>query len=179
MTESQDDPLSDLMRRAIAGDQKAYADFLRQVTVSLGKFIKRRVPPSDVDDIVQEILLSIHKARNTYDGLRPVKPWVAAIARYRLMDYMRRHYADKKDVTSDIADIQDFLAAPVTEDADWREMVREALSYLAEREQNILKLMHIEGFTAKEIGEKLGMNESAVKVAAFRAYRTIRQKIGG
>lgn len=165
------------MQRALTGDQAAYRAFLSHVSRYLRRFIARRVPEADVEDVLQEVLVSIHKARATYDGKRSVLPWVSAIARYRLSDYLRRHYAKLRHAQVDLADIEDSLAGPVTETDPLSELVSGEVQQLPERQQKILYLLHTEGYTAKEVGAKLGMQESAVKVAAHRAYKVIRARL--
>lgn len=171
--------LDGLMQAALAGNAKAYQRFLTQLSIWLRRFLARRLPESEVEDVVQEILLSVHKARHTHDGQRPVLPWVASIARYRLADHLRRHYAQAKHMTVDIADLEESLADThdVTESAGAYECLYKEMEKLPERQRKILHLMHGEGFTAKETGVQLGMKESAVKVAAHRAYKVIRTKL--
>lgn len=161
----------------LSDDPEAYQRFLTQASHYLRRFIARRVAPADVEDILQEVLISIHKARHTYDGKRSVLPWISAIARFRLTDYLRRHYAQMQQAHIDICEVEDFLSEDVTESSELGEYVSEEVSNLPERQQKILYLMHTEGYTAKEVGQRLGMNESAVKVAAHRAYKLIKTRL--
>src|SRR5664279_3300657 len=92
----QNDNLEALMQRSLTGDQHAYALLLQATTRLLRPFLAKRLSiGSEVDDLLQEILISVHKARHTYDGNRPYKPWVYAIANFRLQDHLRAHYADQ------------------------------------------------------------------------------------
>lgn len=72
--------LAVLLRSGIAGNQGDYAKFLESITPLLRRIVGGRIAVSDVEDVVQEVLISIHKARHTYDGERPIMPWVVAIA---------------------------------------------------------------------------------------------------
>ena len=85
--------LKDLFKSALEGDQKKYSSFLQIVTKILRCFVKKRIAVNSVEDVVQEILISIHKARHTYDGIRPIMPWIFAIARFRIADYLRKTYS--------------------------------------------------------------------------------------
>jgi RNA polymerase sigma-70 factor (ECF subfamily) len=127
--------------------------------------------------VLQEVLISIHKARHTYDGNRSYKPWIYAIAKYRLQDYLRMHYADQLHQAVDISDLENNLHEDVTESVLNYESISGEIHQLPEKQATILQLMHQEGYTAKEVAEKLGMNESAVKVAAHRAYKLLRQRV--
>ncbi len=166
-----------LFRRGLAGEEGCYAEFLAMAASWLRGVVVRRVPASDVEDVVQEILISIHKARHTHDGERPLAPWMRAIAGFRVTDHLRKHYAAMSHLTFDIEEMNDTLP-DVTEDPSGHEYVNELLEGVPEREQKILTLMHVEGFTAKEVGVQMGMKESAVKVAAHRAVKKLRQAAG-
>lgn len=168
-----------LMRQSLQGDKQAYTELLRETARLLRPYLSRRLSfDSEVDDVLQEILISIHKARHTYDGERPYKPWVYAIARFRLQDYLRKHYADQLRHATDIADLENILHEDVTETGiSYESISGEVEKLLPEKQATILQLMHRDGYTAKETAEKLGMTESAVKVAAHRAYKVLREKL--
>ncbi len=166
------------MKLALHGDQRAYAEILQETSRMLRPYLAKRLSfTNEADDLLQEILLSIHKARHTYDGNRPYKPWVFAIARFRLQDYLRAHYADQLHHADDISELEDYLHENVTESAISFESISGEVAKLPQKQAAILQLMHQEGYTAKEVAEKLGMNESAVKVAAHRAYKILREKL--
>ena len=172
------DNLETLMRQSLAGDQRAYAELLQQTARLLRPFLAKRLSASsEVDDLLQEILISIHKARHTYDGKRPCKPWIYAIAKYRLQDHLRAHYADQLRHAEDLSDWEDFLHDDVTETAISYESISAEVEKLPGKQATILRLMHQEGYTAKEVAAKIGMKESAVKIAAHRAYKVLRKNL--
>lgn len=167
-----------LMRKSLSGDQRAYAELLQQTSCMLRPFLSKRLNfTSEVDDVLQEILISIHKARHTYNGNRPYKPWAYAIAKFRLQDHLRAHYSDQLRHADDLSELEEYLHGPVTETALSYESISGEVEKLPEQQATILRLMHQEGYTAKEVAGKIGMNESAVKVAAHRAYKLLRQKL--
>lgn len=169
--------LTRMLLAGLAGDGAAYGDFLNRLSPILRRVIGRRVPAADVEDVLQEVLISIHKARHTYDGERPLMPWVMAIAGFRMKDYLRKTYSEMRHQRVDIADYENLLEA-VTETPGQTESIIEMLEGVGPREQRILSLMHVEGYTAGEVGRQLGMKESAVKVAAHRAVKKIRERLG-
>jgi RNA polymerase sigma-70 factor (ECF subfamily) len=176
MSESPD--FESLMRQAQAGDSHAYKVLLKESVVILTRFLGKGLRnASEVEDVVQEVLISLHKARHTYDSSRPFKPWLFAIARFRLSEYWRRAYADKLRQAVDIAEIENTLAAPVTNSGVAYEYLREGLNILPKKQADIVRLIHVDGYTAKQAAAKLGMKESAVKVAAHRAYKVLRRKL--
>ena len=172
------DNFATLMRQSLAGDQAAYAVLLKETSRLLRPFLAKRLSYTNaVDDLLQEILISLHKARHTYDGNRPYRPWVYAIAKFRLQDYLREHYSDQLRQASDLSELEDFLHENVTESAISYESISREVQKLPHKQAIILQMMHQQGFTAKEIAEKIGMKESAVKVAAHRAYKVLRNRL--
>ena len=170
--------LEALMRQSLAGDQRAYAALLQETSRLLRPFLAKRLNfTNEVDDVLQEILISIHKARHTYDGNRPYKPWVYAIAKFRLQDYLRAHYSDQLRHADDLSEMEEYLHEDVTKPAISYESISGEVQKLPNKQATILRLMHQEGYTAKEVAEQIGMNESAVKVSAHRAYKILRQRL--
>jgi RNA polymerase sigma-70 factor (ECF subfamily) len=170
--------LETLMQKSLEGDKLAYGELLRETARLLRPYFSKRLSfDSEVDDLLQETLISIHKARHTYDAQRPYRPWVYAIAHFRLQDYLRMHYADQLRHADELSGFETNFQADVTETGISYESISAEVDKLPEKQAAILRLMHQEGYTAREVAEKLGMNESAVKVAAHRAYKVLRQKL--
>jgi len=171
--------LEDLMRLAQQGDKRAYAALFRAITPLLRAFISRRLSASsDVDDVVQDILLSIHRASHTYDTDRPFKIWMFTIARYRLNDHLRKLYKKGGFPEISIDDMtHEISAADVTEQRDRYEYLNKALSSLPEKQKKIVTLMKIEGYSAIETAQAMNMSVSAVKVSAHRAYKSLALKV--
>lgn len=166
------------MRKALEGDKRAYAELLRETARLLRPYLaKRLAAESEINDLLQEILISLHKARHTYDGQRPYKPWVYAIAKFRLQDFLRDHYADRLRHAVELSEVDENVFEDVTEPTTGYESISGEIENLPEKQAAILRLMHRDGYTAKEVAQKLGMNESAVKVAAHRAYKMLRSKL--
>lgn len=167
------------MQAAQKGDTHAYQLLLRQTAQMLRPYLLKTLrSTADIDDVIQEILVSVHRARHTYDGTRPYAPWLFAIARFRLQDHLRRLYRDKLRGAADITEMADFFAGPVTEGDHNDEYIKDTLSQLPKKQAMILELIHLEGLTAEETGRRLGMSQTAVKVAAHRAYKKLRAQLG-
>jgi RNA polymerase sigma-70 factor (ECF subfamily) len=177
---ANDTRLESLMKRAASGDERAYGELLGESARLLRAYISRRIGVRvDVEDVVQEILVSIHKARHTYDETRPYAPWMFAIARYRLQDHLRSHYTDRLRLAVPLEEAEIIPAADVTFEGNEYESLLGELRHLPDKQAMILTLMHEQGYTAKEVAGRIGMKESAVKVAAHRAYKQLRQKLAG
>ena len=96
--------LARLAANAQKGDRQGYAVLLKQSEGWLRRYFGRRIPPNNLDDLVQETLLSLHTKLASYDPARPFLPWLAAIARYRWVDHLRKVYrAEEVALENDIA----------------------------------------------------------------------------
>ena len=166
-----------LFRSGVAGDAYAYQRFLSSIVPILRRAVGRKLPASEVEDTVQEILISVHKARHTFDGQRPLMPWLMAIVHFRMVDSLRKVYVDLEREYVGIEELAEFLP-DVTKTEEANESLDVLLTHVSEREQRILTLMYVEGYTAKEAAARLDMKENAVKVAAHRAIKKIREKMG-
>lgn len=164
------------MALAQQGDKKSYAAFLEEAARMIRSYIRRKInTKEDVEDVTQEVLLSIHRARKTYDPKRPVKPWILAIATYRINDYLRKHYRISgrevfgHDALNTISSDSD-----VTSTSDKSESLIKALDSLPEKQRKIITMMKIEGHSVKDIAKHFGMSVSAVKVSAHRSYKKLK-----
>jgi RNA polymerase sigma-70 factor (ECF subfamily) len=170
--------LEELMHLAQKGDKQSYEKLLNQVNSILKGYLINKVSGSnDVEDILQEILISLHNARHTYDKSRPFKPWLFSIAKFRLYDYFRKTYRKNENESEYLEEISNEFNANVTETDDEYEELYEAMNELPDKQKKIIELMKVEGYTAKEVAEKLNMSESAVKTSAHRTYKTLKQKM--
>lgn len=165
--------------RAQAGDATAYRELLTAMVPVLRRILVKGLSrPADVDDIVQDVLLSVHKALNTYSPDRPFMPWLMAIANFRRTDYLRQHYAARKNVTVPVESIE--LADNVTDTAHAAEYgdVRNALDALPERQREVFEMMKLKGLSAQEVSSQTGMSVSAVKVSVHRTMAKLKEKLG-
>ena len=166
--------LSALMRRARQGDDEAYRRLLGHVSVWLRVVVRRGLvsagrSTADCEDVVQEALLAMHLKRDTWDETQPIEPWLRAIARYKLVDHLRRRgFHDHVDI-DDHADR--LTAAPV--DADATVDSQALLASLPERQRRIVEEISLEGRRAAEVAARLGMSEGAVRVTLHRALRAL------
>ncbi len=166
-------PLTALMRAANAGDAVAYKRVLEALVLWLRPIVTRGLRragrgPEDVEDIVQETLLAVHLKRHTWDAREPLEPWVRAIAHYKLVDMLRRRgFAQHLPID----DYFDRLAAQP--DTSVENDASDVLSILTPAARQIVEGISVEGCSAREVGERLGMSEGAVRVALHRALRRL------
>lgn len=176
-SDEREDKFAHMMNRAQAGDHTAYAELLKAISPLIRGFIYNRIGTgADNDDILQEVLLGIHRASHTYNTSRPFKNWMFAIADHKVKDYLRAHYRRKALNEVDFEKIQDFIAAPVTEDTSASEVLGELLDSLPEKQRRIVHMMKIEGYSAQQIAKSMDMSVSNVKITAHRAYKVLIAK---
>ncbi|AUH32955.1 sigma-70 family RNA polymerase sigma factor [Paracoccus tegillarcae] len=171
--QKQDDPWADLLRAAMAGDEAAYTRFLTQVTPVVRGIVRAKgagIDPSDREDIVQNILLAIHLKRGTWRQDQPLRPWLYAIARYKVVDAFR---ARGRRINLPIEDFQDVLPEPDQPDPFEQDDARKTIAQLDPRSADILQGAAIKGESAAETGQRLNMSEGAVRVALHRALRRL------
>lgn len=176
MAGRSDDELAGLLRAALAGDEKAYAAFLRQVAPIVRSFAQRRIVKGGLDpeDIVQETLLAIHLKRHTWLVEAPVLPWVYAIARFKLIDAFRRR-GSRVDVELD--DVADRLAQPEDDAVSDRDIGR-VLEQLPQGQRLVVSSISVAGYSIAETAGKLAMSEAAVRVALHRGLKAIAKRFG-
>ena len=162
---ASEDRFKDLMVRGLAGDGAAYLLFLKESTAYLRAFLRKRLVrlPDEVEDLVQETLLAVHMQRHTYDLGQPLTAWLHAIARYKLVDLLRRRA--RQDVFNDPFDEDTMvLAASDNEAAEARRDLDKLLANLPDRQRLPIVHVKLQGLTVVETARLTGMSESAVKV---------------
>ena len=167
-----DATLARLMAQAQRGDADAYRGVLEASKIWLERYFARRIAPAVLDDLVQETLVALHRKRATYDPARPFLPWLAAIARYRWIDELRRTYR---------AGVQDSEAEPVDPGFESIVMAGISLSRLFERlpakQADAIRLVKIQGYSVAEAAAQTRQSESLVKVNIHRGLRKLAQDV--
>jgi len=175
---ASEERLRALLVRALAGDAGAYHVFLRDLGAHLRAFLRKRLArlPDEVEDLVQETLLAVHNQRHTYDERQPLTAWLHAIARYKLVDLLRRRA--RRDLLNDpLDDESEVLVASDTEAADARRDVAKLLDTLPDRQRRPIVHVKLEGLSVAETAKLTGMSESAVKVGVHRGLKALAARI--
>jgi RNA polymerase sigma-70 factor (ECF subfamily) len=175
---SGEDRLRSLLVRGLAGDAEAYHAFLRDLGAHLRGFLRKRLArlPDEVEDLVQETLIAVHNQRHTYDPAVPVTAWLHAIARYKLVDLLRRRA--RQDLLHDPLDDQsELLVAGDTEASDARRDVAKLLATLPDRQRLPIVHVKLEGLSVAEAARLTGMSESAIKVGVHRGMKALAAAI--
>ena len=181
--EEHDQQLSSLMRKAQDGNQAAYASLLREVLPILKRVVQARLgflPVMDREDLVQDILMSLHAARATYDPARPFKPWLMTISHNRMVDQARRNSrrtANEVAVDEYPADVAD--AGTAADRYGDPEELRRAIRVLPKGQRSVVELLKLREMSLKEASQATGMSVSALKVSVHRAIKTLRTSLQG
>jgi RNA polymerase sigma factor (sigma-70 family) len=160
--------LTHLAALAQTGDRQAYAALLTAARSWLLRYYRRRVMPCQIEDLVQDTMLSVHLKLASYDPARPFMPWLAAIARFRFVDHLRLAYR------ASMAELSEDLAAESDEAAITARISLERLfDALPPAQQRAIELVRIEGRSVSEASASTGQSESLVKVNIHRGLKRL------
>lgn len=168
---------SQLMARAQTGDERAYTRLLRSILPYLRSLARRRLGDSaEIDEVVQDILLTLHRIRPTYDPARPFAPWLAAIAQRRLIDRIRANsqHARRKQALAEELLVQAEAEAPVQE-ADAYDGLYSAIRALPEGQRQAIQLLKLRQLSLKEAAALTGLSIGALKVSSHRGVKRLQQ----
>lgn len=169
------------MARAQGGDREAYRRLLEEITPYLRSLAARRFQSrSDVEDAVQDALLTVHAVRHTYDPARPFGPWLVAIANRRIVDGLRRRGRAGSRETPLEAEHETFAApqANYHEAASDGRALRQAVECLPPGQREAIRLLKLKEMSLKEAAAASGMSVAALKVATHRALKNLRRLLG-
>ncbi len=173
------------MRAAQSGDARAYADLLRAITPRIRRVVMRQrgfAGVEAVEDLVQDVLLSIHAVRATYDPGRPFMPWLLAIVRNRLVDGARRYgRSAAHEVAMEDLDVT-FSAEgtnPNQETTHDVQALQRAIEALPAGQRQAVELLKVKEYSLKEASAATGLSIGALKVATHRGMASLRRALGG
>jgi RNA polymerase sigma factor (sigma-70 family) len=184
MKRQQDDQaLATLMQAAQAGDARAYVRLLKVITPRLRQLVRsqrRFLKIADVEDLVQDVLLSVHAVRATYDPRRPFMPWLMAITRHRLADAARRH-TRRAAYEVQVENVPVTFSGEGTNiDGDeYRdpEALRHAIRDLPPGQRDAIELLKLREMSLKEAAAASGTSIGAIKGSVHRAMATLRRAL--
>jgi len=175
---------SRLMAAAQAGDRRAYEDLLRECLPLLRQICRARLrDATEAEDAVQDTLLTIHRARASYDSSRPFRPWLVAITERRALDRIRAR--GRRSGREAALDMAAELPAPAGSadaaiDADRAAAIlRKAVQELPEAQRTALGLTKLQDMSLQEASARSGMSVGAIKVATHRAVQNMRRRLTG
>lgn len=174
---------SHLMAAAQAGDRRAYEELLRECLPLLRAICRARLrDATEAEDAVQDTLLTIHRARDSYNATRPFRPWLVAIAERRALDRLRSRgrRAGREvpvDAAGEIASPERSAEAGLDAQRAAADL-RGAVQDLPTAQRTALGLTKIEDLSLAEASRRSGMSVGALKVATHRAMGALRRRFG-
>jgi RNA polymerase sigma factor (sigma-70 family) len=170
-----------LMARAQDGDRAAYRRLLEEITPYLRSLaMKHRALSGETEDAVQDILLTLHAVRHTYDRCRPFGPWLLAIAKRRIVDRLRHRGRVAMAETALGPEHETITATQPNRYAllSGRRGLRHAIERLPPGQRQAVLLLKLRGLSLKEAASESGMSVAALKVASHRGLKALRVMLG-
>jgi RNA polymerase sigma factor (sigma-70 family) len=184
LTDELEPRLARLMAAAQSGDAPAYQALLRDCVPVITITARRQGVVADrLDDVVQEVLIAVHRARATYDPARPFLPWLRAIAQRRAIDSLRRNgrqalrevhdpiayegHAEERADADEALDLQDRAR-----------VVRTSIEALPAGQRQAVERLGLLGQSLEEAAADTGRSKVALKVNLHRAIKALRGKLG-
>ncbi len=177
---SDEEQWSVWMAAAQDGDGEAYQSLLEAVLPMLRAIAGRRFSdPQRVEDVVQEILLSVHRYRHTYDPKRPFGPWLRTIAARRVADALRSTYRRSENEVLVDEYPETFLADGTNNPLEGAlslatgDTLNRAIAKLSPGQRTAIELLKLKELSLKEASAQSGMSVGALKVALHRAMANL------
>jgi RNA polymerase sigma-70 factor (ECF subfamily) len=181
--EERDQAWSRLMRAAQSGDRSAYERLLREISPLIRALVRRHCSNrADIEEMVQDTLLTLHRVRHTYDPNRPFSPWLAAIAWRRSIDALRRRMRVSRYETPELGLYETFSDDAANNDGEGIGSVAEVqdlLRLLPPRQREALESLKLREMTLAEASAASGQSVAALKVNTHRGLKTLRALMQG
>jgi len=162
-----------LMIRGLDGDSRAYRELLGELSRHLRGYFKRRIHYPEVEDLVQETLLTVHSKRHTYDRALPFTPWAYALARYKLADHFRRNHSPHVP----LEDAGELLARESLEESAARTDLEKLLERLPTHQRTLIKEVKLQGLSVEEAARNRGVTAVSARVMLHRSLRWLTQAV--
>lgn len=172
---SGDVPLVDLGAR-LAHDDDAVGDVYRQLAPTVLAYLRRVVPPSDAEDVMQRTFVDVWRSRHQYDPAQSLAGWVIGIAKHRAADHLRRRVAQPAgDPPADRPADDEDLADRYVRSAE----VRAALARISPEQRQVLVLAYFDDLTLPQVAQWVGAPVGTVKARAARGLRALGRELKG
>jgi RNA polymerase sigma factor (sigma-70 family) len=165
---ASDTTLSRLMALSQDGDAVAYRTVLSECQSWLTRYYRGRIAPVMIDDLIQETMISLHSKRASYDPARPFLPWLAAIARYRWIDQLRRTYRAAEEPLDERLSVDAEGNAVIA-----RISLEHLLGLLPEGQARAIRLVKIDGLSVAQAAARTGQSEPLIKVNVHRGIKRL------
>lgn len=154
------------MRAALKGDQNAYRLLLTDLRPWLTAYFWKRIHLSAVEDLVQDTLMTLHAKRQTFDPNYPFGPWIAAIARHRWIDHMRKTL---RYVEMELD--QELPSQDHDRDECVKHDVKSLLKLISPAQAEVIEMIKLQEMSVEEVSQKTGYSPSNVKIMVHRGIK--------
>jgi RNA polymerase sigma-70 factor (ECF subfamily) len=174
--------LSQMMRSSQGGDSESYHRLLTRIRDMLLKYVENSFVRFGLggkggqEDVLQEILLAVHMKRHTYDPEQFFLPWMYAVARYKVIDFLRKHKVSLRSTISlddELENVENLMVFESSVELD----IEALCETLPEKQKNVLKLVKLEGLSVEEAAKRTGYSASDIKVTVHRAIKALQEKV--
>lgn len=156
----------------------AYSALLEAIMNLIQPFVRKRVHGAENQkEVVQDILLSIHRARHSFDTTAAFKPWLYSIAYYRVADFLKVSYRRRAEVNASNEFLSQISSIDTVDEDEDRQAFKQALDQLPMQHQKLLRLLKVEGHSVRAVSAETGMTEGAIKVAVHRAIKFLKKTV--
>ena len=182
---------SEIVRRILKGEVDGYKVLMKRYADHALKIIKRRVPPSEMEDVAQEVFLKAYQSLSNFDPESHFQKWLATIAVRTCYDYWRQFYRTRESPVSTLSERhQKWLESIMASNActvlerslrqkEAREILDRAFGRLSPEDRSVMELVYLEGRTGKEAARLLGWSTTNVKVRTFRVRKKLKKLLSG
>lgn len=183
MIDPPSDALGPLFCAGRAGDARRYAEALQRCAALLRRFVGgklQRLAPGlagDTEDVVQECLLALHLKAHTYDAGQPFEPWLYAVARYKLVDLLRRRQPGRELSLDLLAETREFAESNESTEPQAGADLAVLLAQLPDKQRRPIELVKLEGRSVVDAAAATGLSVSAVKVGIHRGLKALAKHL--
>ena len=167
-----------LMSAAQDGDRQSYHRLLQEIIPVIRLLVRRRIyDPVLVEDVIQDVLLSVHRVRHTYDPSCPFLPWLNAIAAARSIDALRKRGRAWRHEVGDAVALEsqvDDLASRRVEGVAAESELGQLLNLLPARQRQVIEMVKLHEMSLGEAAQASHLSVSAIKALLHRALGRLR-----
>lgn len=172
--------LKRLMMAGLDGDAAAYRNLLERISRLLRSYYRAKLSrigrePTEAEDLMQDVLMAIHTRRHTYDTIEPFLPWMYAVARYKLIDHLRRTRTSMTDVPLD--DAEELAAREDHAGVESSHDLHKLMGDLPDKMRHAIQCVKLDGLSVAEAAARCGTSQSAIKVNVHRGLKLLAASI--
>jgi RNA polymerase sigma-70 factor (ECF subfamily) len=161
----------------------AYEKLLRECIPVIQRVARRQGVQADaIDDVVQDVLLTLHRARQTYDPARPFVAWLSTIAKRRAIDILRQRWRQsRREVHAAVA--YEMYSDPDSNPAGgWEQngltkTLAEAVGGLSSGQRQAVEHLALQEQSLAEASAATGRTIGALKVDLHRAVKSLQARL--